>query len=228
MHQFADRPSRSNLVVPDRTIPFIANSEDNAHCFEAVVGMIRAHFQPQVDRSWGSLRDITGKTALNASWPLCAALRLREAGYIIRYQEDFDFKRFASEGVVYLRERFGHEIASFEEQNSNIPAEMARAQTLSDAGIASHRAVTIDDIRGALQDGFLVSVLVNSSALADRDGYCGHYLLIYNMNDRGVVCHDPGLPGEAQRFITHEKFDRAWAFPSQRERNMLALKYPQV
>ena len=65
---------------------------------------------------------------------------------------------------------------------------------------------------------------VNSHKLNNEKGYAGHYVVMKGYSETGFVLHDPGLPAQENRFVNFEDFEKAWAYPNKKARNIIAFK----
>jgi hypothetical protein len=57
-------------------------------------------------------------------------------------------------------------------------------------------------------------------------GYSGHFVVVTGCDADEVVCHDPGPPAVPHRRIPIEAFERAWAYPTERAKTMVAVGPP--
>lgn len=205
-------------------VPFFGNPDDT-HCFQAVIRMLLKYYFPKREYSWSELDELTGKKEELWTWPLHAMLRLKDMGFEMINMEDFDYHRFAQEGPSYLKERLGEEVGTAQIVHSDIPCEMKNAELFLQHFDYSPHIPGLDDLRKLLHQDFLVICNVNSCALNGHEGYIGHFVLVYGIDDNAVIIHDPGPPHRKARKVAHDLFVKAWAFPTEKEKNLMAFRY---
>ena len=83
---------------------------------------------------------------------------------------------------------------------------------------------TISNIKELINKGYLLTCNVNSYALNNESGYAGHFVVIYNYDDDYLYLHDPGLPPLKNRKITYKQFMKAWEYPNESAKNVLAFR----
>lgn len=207
-----------------KKIPFYPNP-DNTHCFQAVIKMILKYYLPEDEYSWDGLEKLTGKKEGLWTWPLYGMLRLREMGFSIINMEDFDYHKFVQSGDTYLLERFGKEVGTAQIQNSDIPFEINNAKLFMKYFKDTSKIPSISDIKKLLCENYLIITNLNSSALNGKDGYVGHFVLIYRFDENHLYVHDPGPPPIKARKVSFDIFGKAWAYPSKQDQNLIALRY---
>ena len=201
-------------VTPfDQAVPFIANP-DATHCYQAALKMVLRHFRPKSDHSWEALDRFTGKLDGHGTWPFAGLTWLHDQGLDLTNVELMDNKRFATEGRAYIAELAGQEFADSHFRVLDLASVQAEASIFCDKVRCEMRIPTIDDIRRAVSDGCLVVCNVNSRALNAREGYLGHYVVAKGFDEYCLIVHDPGPPGTANRKVSFEAFESAWASPS--------------
>ncbi len=181
--------------------------------------MILAFYEPTLEIDFAELDEIT-KISHHYTWPYAGDLWMTKRGFQIQYIEMFDHLRFSQEGGDYLFAHAGKEVAEDQIKHSNITQEQALAQSIVSAIQITQRIPTMTDITTALDAGALVTCNVNSHALIDVSGYEGHAVLIIGYTADCLILHDPGLPAHENWHITHQQFERAWAYPYDNVKNM--------
>jgi len=126
--------------------------------------------------------------------------------------------------MEYLAEMYGKEIADTQEQKSDLSQEMAFAAKFREVVRPEYRVPTIKDITDFLEDGYLVIVNVNARVLNGKEGYAGHFLVVYGTQDDAIFFHDPGLPAQEGRSVSQDFFDKAWGYPNGLAKNISAVK----
>jgi len=195
-------------------IPFYAafptpGHPEGVHCVETSLKMILGYFEPKKEYSIKELETITGKQPEKGSWSFQWSLWFSDHGYKIKHYTTFDFEAFRAEGIDYIRREYGDEVADWQAQNSDV--ELARTQAkdfVSKVEIVPKKP-TIDDIRNEHKDSSVVKPMVNSRVLNDQAGYEGHSVVILDVDDKNIWFHDPGLPAQENRKVTHELFQKA-------------------
>lgn len=206
-----------------KAVPFFANTTDDTHCFQAGIRMILKYFLPERDFSWEELDQMTAKEPGMWTWANAGIIALSKMGFDLKVIEDFDSARFGKEGVDYLKEIYGEEVTKEQEKHSNIPREQELMGDFLKLGINEVRIPTIEDIKLLIDRGYLVACNVNSQKLNDKEGYVGHFIVIYDYDDTGFTFHDPGLPPQEARQVDYNKFESAWAFPNDKAKNVLGV-----
>ena len=198
----------------DQHVPFFANP-DTPHCYQAALKIVLRHFRPQHDPTWAELDRLTGKVEGFGTWPFAGLMWLQEQGLDVTNVELMDNRRFASEGRAYIAEVSGREFAESLDPGLDLSRVQAEAALFTRRVRCEIRAPSFDDIRRALLAGGLVVCNVNSRALNGRDGYTGHFVVAKGFDPEGLIIQDPGPPGEANRKVSFERFERAWAYPNE-------------
>ena len=209
------------MVEIDQDVPFFANP-DATHCFQAALKMVLGRFRPQLDPSWVELDRITGKVEGFGTWPFAGYTWLQAQALDVTNIELMDNARFAVEGRAYLAELGGQEFAQVD-----AGLDLTRIQAEAAVFVARIRSEvripTLDDIRRAVNAGDVAVCNVNSRVLNAREGYSGHFVVIKGFDEHGFVIHDPGPPGQANRKVAFDAFERAWASPSATVKNLVVI-----
>lgn len=188
--------------------------------------MILGYFLPDQEFSWEELDRISHKLPGLSTWPQSMLIYLIQHNFDAFMIESFDIQSFLRDGGDYLISDFGEEAGNWMIQNSDIRAEQETFRQALAAGVRlERREPTQAEIKSYLDDGYLVICTVNSRALNDQDGYVGHAVVIYDMDDNMITLHDPGLPPIEARQVTREAFETAWASPAKKAKSMVGIKY---
>lgn len=204
-------------------IPFFPNTGDGTHCFQAALRMALGALWPERPFTYDELDRISEKLPGKWTWPTAAMLWMIEQGLTVRLIEEFDYRAFVERGEAYLLDRFGEEVGRAQIANSDIEREREIARRFVDLAPLEDRIPGLDDIRWQLEGGAVVIVNINAAALYGRPGYSGHFVVICEVGDDAVVLHDPGLPPAPHVRVSRGDFDRAWAYPTDRDRNLMAI-----
>jgi hypothetical protein len=205
-------------------VPFIGNTPDNLHCLQASYGMIRQFYEPEWHIDWKQWSEDTGFVPDKGSWSLAGLLWFKTHGYNVQHITSFDYGRFADEGAAYLHESLGHAVAEWEMTYSDLPLEQARSRQFITSGMWQHRRPDIADIKLYLERGYLVKCIVNLNELNGLSGFLGHALLVIGYTEDTLILHDPGLPPQPYRSVSHHQFLRAWADPNAKMEKLDAIK----
>jgi hypothetical protein len=204
-------------------VPFYSNTEDNTHCFQASIRSMAKFFWPEREYTWEELEVITGKEPGKWTWSLAGINWLKQQGLDVVTIDPFDFERFSVEGGDYLNYEFGEEIAKAQIEHCDIAKEMKRAAELVGKVEIEKRIPKIEDIIHLLDSGYIVQAAVNSKTLKGEDGYSGHSVLVIGYDGDDFIIHDPGLPPREAVKVPTGLFEKAWAYPNEKSKNILAV-----
>lgn len=207
----------------DKDVPFYANPDDT-HCFQAALKMIMKYFWPDKDFSWKKLEKITAKVEGLWTWPTAGLIWLRERGFEIKNIEPFDYKKFIRFGSRYLLKKYGEEVGKAQIKHSDIEQERILAQKFIKMIDTQKSIPKLDDIKNLLSEGYLIIVNINSEVLDKNTGYSGHFVVVKGFNDKQFFLHDPGSPGIENRKVNFRLFEKAWAYPNEEAKNIIAFK----
>jgi hypothetical protein len=206
---------------------FFSNTADDAHCLHASVKMALASASPSRNFSFPELFALSGNSGQALTWPLRTAATLASSGYKIAYIDPLDLQSFIHDPVQTMTEVYGSEVAEAQVRGSDIEQVVDDARLLlsRNASMLSFRVPAIDDLISLIQAGYYCICNVNAKALDDREGYAGHFVLLYDWysNEREFVVHNPGLPAQEEMQISEQRFLAAWSYPTDVYRNILAI-----
>ena len=205
-------------------VPFYANTPDATHCFQAALRMVLKCFRPAEDYSWAELDAITAKEAGVGTWPFAGLTWLHDQGFDVRNIELMDNRRFALEGRSYLVEFLGEELVAATPLVPDLSLEQAAAAKFVETVHCETRIPSFEDLGRLLADGYLVICNVNSRTLNEREGYSGHFVVVKSCDANELVLHDPGPPPTPRRRVIRGVFEKAWAYPTERAKNIAAIK----
>ncbi len=208
-------------------VSFYANTEDNLHCFQAVLKMVLKYFLPDQDFSWPRLDKMTARKSNLWTWPTAGALSLYKLGFSIVDMSSFDASKFAKQGKEYLIEFSGSEIGTKQAQMSNLAQEKKLAREYVNTLGINTTTPTTSEIHHLINQGYLVTCNLNSKALYHKQGFAGHFIIILTINKDTITYHDPGLPPRPNHQADITNFTRAWEYAGKQSRNILAFKYPR-
>jgi hypothetical protein len=204
-------------------VPFFGNP-DSTHCFQAVLMMALKYFYPCEDYTWDELDQLTGKKPDKWTWRTRALVELKRRGMDVVNWGNFDHKEFVERGASYLNDFFGVEKARIQIEHCDLEYEIENAREWVKVVQNKFGLPTLEDIRELLDIGYLVICNVNSKILNQQEGYSGHFVVIYDVEDDFVLMHDPGPPHLPERRVSYEVFLKAWEYPNEEARNVIALR----
>jgi hypothetical protein len=207
-------------------VPFVSNTSDDTHCFQAGLYMLILYFWPDEKYTFEELDKISAKVEGLWTWPTAALLWLQNKGVEILIREVFDNKRFVDEGGDYLIEFYGSEVAHEQIKHSDIIQERRLMKQAIQKLKIQKKIPSIKDIAELLQKKYLICCNVNSKALSGKSGYVGHFVVVYGIDaDKELLyMHDPGLPPRPNREVNFKDFERAWAYPNEKVKGLTAFR----
>ncbi len=212
-------------------VPFYSNKQDNTHCHQAVLKIILKYYFPERDYSWEELDKMTGKKEGKYTWPACGLITMANLGFKIKVVGIFDYNRFIGDPINYLTEEYGEEVARVQIENSNIDYEVENIKILKNLIEKENlikkeiRIPDISELINLISDDYLIQCNINSKRLVGLNGYAGHSVLVYGVENDCFILHDPGLPPNPSFRIKFDKFNAAWAYPDNRARSLDAFKH---
>jgi hypothetical protein len=205
-------------------VPFYANTADNTHCFQAALKMVLKFFHPHQDYSFEELEKITAKKDGGWTWPIAAMMWLSKNEFDVRDIELFDYEEFAANGKEYLREKFGDEIAEAQDKFTDLVQEQNLSKELAKYVGVKMEIPTVKDIFAFLDVGYLLICNINSSTLKGVDSYNPHSVVVTGYSDERLFLHNPGLPAQENQDVSVSDFEKAWAYPDESAKNILAVR----
>lgn len=207
-----------------KKIPFFANLADGTHCYQAALKMILTHWTGG-EPSFDDLDRLSGKREGKWTWPTASLIWLMEQGFELKLIETFSFEDFAKEGKNYLVRKCGQEVADAQEQNSDLPREQELAvQFVKKGGRVDFRIPEWKDLENLFKDDYLMICNINANCLYNHPGYSGHFVVPVTMDEESVTLHDPGLPPAPFLKVSREQFEKAWAYPTPDDKNILGIR----
>lgn len=182
------------------------------------------YFSPAQNFTPQEMEKITCKVPGKWSAPPATLLWLANNGFEIIEITGFDNKRFVNEGAAYLRGDFGETFARAQEAQGDLGREQAILKQVLDRIQLETRIPTRADITRLLEENYVTLCHVNSSQLNPAPGYVGHYVVITGTNDVEIIVHDPGLPPQPNRSVPWRLFQKAWAYPNEKAKNLIGFR----
>lgn len=179
------------------------------HCVETSLKMILGYIEPETKYTIEEIEKISGKQPGKGSWSFQWSLWFVEHGYQVKHYTKFNFDTFIRDGIDYIRQEYGDEIADFQDRTSDVEAARKLAKDYVTKISIVAKEPTIEDIRSEMNQGFVVKPMVNSMVLNDKDGYEGHSVVVLEVDNSDIWFHDPGLPAFENRKMSQAKFQQA-------------------
>jgi hypothetical protein len=216
----------SRLLSPP---PFYGNLRDNAHCLQASAKMALEFFEPSEVKSFTDYDELSGKDdAYKYTWPLRLAVNVARKGYSVVFVDAFDLREFQQDPNKALLAFYGKDVGEDQIKHSNIPEVVRDAKALLAAKSidAQFRIPSLDDVILLLTQGYLVICNVNARILELDEGYSGHFVLLYGLDEakQTFLVHNPGLPPRPAAKVPFELFGKAWAASGENYKNILAFR----
>ena len=121
-------------------------------------------------------------------------------------------------------DKAGPEVGEAQIANSDIERELKYAKKFAKLNLVEKRLPTFDDIRSLVTDGYLLICNINAAALYNQPGYSGHFVVVFACDRENIIFHDPGLPPGPDSHFPLSQFEKAWAYPTENEKNLLAIR----
>ncbi|OGK23865.1 hypothetical protein A2954_07185 [Candidatus Roizmanbacteria bacterium RIFCSPLOWO2_01_FULL_37_12] len=180
---------------------------------------------PKKTFTWKQLEKLTGKKKDLWTWPMQSLMNMKKKGFDVLHLTLFDYKKFAEFGVIYLKKWVKDEdVVKVQVKNSDIGYERKNALLYSKSKIQKKVLPTLDDIKKLLNKGCLIICNVNSFILNQKNGFAGHFVVVFGYDDKNLFLHDPGLPPLKNRKVSYDLFTKAWEYPSSKQKNIRAFK----
>lgn len=202
---------RENVKNDMKQVPFVANSEDNMHCVNAVFRMVH-RFYFHKDLSWRQIDTLTKAVPGKATWTFIGEMEFAKKGLKVINIEPIDYEKLFKEGVGYFKKVLGKDTAEYYLKKTNIETVFQFIPEYLSIIKHETRRPSTDEIIGYLKHGSLIGVEVNSRILNHRPGFELHFILLYDFDGRDIIFHDPGLPPIKARKITLDEFNACFNY----------------
>lgn len=207
-----------------KKVPFYANTKDNTHCYQAALRSVLGYFLPSKKYTFRELDKFTAKRKGKWTWPTQALLNFKKMGFNVKRKSTFDYAKFSKQGGEYLIEKYGEEKGNAQIKNSDIKQEMRLAKKYVENFGNKIQLPKLSELKTLLKRGYLIGVNVNYYPLYNKKGYAGHFVVIFDIDDKYVYLHDSGLPPNSNAKIPRKNFIKAWEYPDKDSRNYQAFK----
>lgn len=191
--------------------PFVANSDDDMHCVNAVYRMVLKHFLHE-DMSWEQIDAVTKTIPGKGVWTVLGDIELARRGVHVSNIEPVDYGLLYSEGPEYLKRVVGEQTAMYYLERTNIASVIPDIPDFLRLVHHETRRVTIQEILTLLKRGNLVGAEINSRILNQKSGFSLHFVLMYDFDGTHIHLHDPGLPPAPSRKVSVADFEKSFHY----------------
>lgn len=205
-------------------VPFYGNTDDGIHCLQASIKIILKYFLPDEDFGWERLEDMTKFVKSKGTWATSALLSLNDMGFDVVEINTFNIDEFIYNSESYLIQRYSQEAGEYAIKNSDLEQEKITYKELRKRKLQILKIPELTDVEKYLKEGYLLMAAINSKILNNKQGFVGHYVVIFDYQEDNLTIHDPGLPPLENRVVSHELFDKAWSIGSKENRLLYAFK----
>lgn len=206
-------------------VPFYPNLKSNTHCYQSCLKMVLKYFWPKKNFTFKQLDKITAKEPGMWSWEMAGVLWLKQQGFDVKVMQVFDYNKFAKNPKEYLIKTFDQKTADEIDKHTILENEKKRARDFIKHVKPIKKIPEISNIKHYLVEGYLVVLSLNSNVLNKMPGYCGHLVLVKGFEGKHLIVHNPGgYPGKPNQKIAFELFEKAWAYPNKKAKNIIAIK----
>ncbi len=206
------------------SIPFYANTPDDTHCFQAALRMILKYYFPDKEYTWTELEKFTAKKEGLWTWVTQGIINMRKLGFEVILREVFDYQKFIEKGGEYLLEKNGLEVSIEQIEHSDIAQEQKIANEYIRLFGNRNIPATITELKTLIDKKYIIIANVNANKLNGKQGYTGHFVVIYSYDQNNLFLHDPGLPPKKARKVLLIDFMKAWEYPTRDSKGFIAFK----
>ncbi|MCL5438519.1 MAG: peptidase C39 family protein [Patescibacteria group bacterium] len=208
-------------------VQFYSNTPDDTHCYQAAICMVLKYFLSKKEFDWKKLEKLSAKKNGLWTWPTQSLINFHKMGFSIIDMDNFNIEEFIKNGGNYLIKKYGKEVGEAQIKHSDIENERRIYKKYLKLNLHQQKLPSIKDIKNLLYKGYLIICNVNSKALNNKNGYCGHMVVVCGYDDKNLYLHDPGLPPLKNRKISYRLFNKAWGYPNKDANNLTGFKYPK-
>jgi hypothetical protein len=209
-------------------IPPFNNNPDNSSCFQAALkSSLESLLLPPKKLNWEKLYQMTGKSPGKYTWPYTTIHSLLTLGLEVVYKSKFNHHLFITQPEKAIYDFYGIEAGNIQILNTNVMKESSAAQSVKQFLMQQETSIpTYEELLLKIKEGYHLIIELNSRVLRNKEGYSGHCVLVYDGDASGLTMHDSGSSGSEfpNLFVPRELFEKAWAYPSEKNRNYLAIR----
>jgi hypothetical protein len=192
---------------------FYANLDDETHCTQASIIMVLSILFPEKNFSFEEIDKVTNNQWSGfATWQTHELFYYEELNINFKYYDTFDMKIFGEQGLAYIAEAYGHEVAEYNLKNTK-DINLERRLCLEIANkkwFFKRKNIGLNLVKKLLDQNYYLMLNLNSRILNQQPGWAGHRVVCYGYDENGLVVHDPGLPPHPARHVAFDLFKKAW------------------
>jgi len=187
-------------------IPFYPNkpkdeTDKHGHYCQEMSLMSIINFFEQSKYSFDDMIGITSRKPDKACWAFPYSLWLIDNGYSVKRITTVDYDAFARNGIAYIRQAYGDEIAQWQAEESDIELALETVDEYIEKVELINKQPMTDDINSAMEEGYLVKLMIDHSVLNASDRYLPHSVTVTGFDSTHFYIHDSGLPPLENRKI---------------------------
>lgn len=203
----------------------VVNSEDEEHCVHACFQMIFRTKTGGNVPSFAELDILMQKMPGKYTWEYGLLGEMGQYGFETEVVWTLDLELLRDDPESCILQHFGKTVGGEYVANTDLSIVSGQAARLlqSKAHIQT-RVPELPDVLDFLTQGFYITVTINQRILQADPGYAAHSIFIYGAGPRGIRVHNPGPPASRSSEIPWDLFDKAWSFPDESVRNIMALR----
>ena len=206
----------------------VLNCSTGEHCVHACFQMVfRTRLGCGVP-SFSELDSLMGGIPGKYRWEHGLIAEMPKFGFDVSIIWSFDLERLATNPSAALIEHYGPVVGQETIDKSDMITVAAGAERLlSSSALIERRSPSSADLRQILSNGYYVLLTINQRTLQADPGYVAHNVFVFGYSPRGVLIHNPGPPATCGSEIAWDLMEKAWAYPDDRARNIMAFRPSQ-
>lgn len=211
------------LLLPDPGL--VRNSSDSEHCVHACFQMIFRSRTGAAVPSFEELDRLMSKTPGKYTYEYGLLADMPSFEFDTRIIWTLDLQAMSDDPAKYFLCHYGPEVGAETVANTDLNAVANSATKLLYSSVRiENRSPDAGDLVALIAEGFYCTLTINQRVLQADPGYVAHSILVYGASNRGVRIHNPGPPATAATEITWAMLEKAWAYPDESARNIMALR----
>lgn len=215
---------KQNIILDDPGL--VENSERAEHCVHACFQMVFRTLRGGSVPSFIELDQLMNKRPGKYTYEFALLAEMPSRGFETHIIWALDLSELNADPAAFLFRHYGPEVGKVTTANTDLNQLSVDAKLLAASKSVSilQRPASRADVVNLITEGFYLICTVNQRVLQADPGDVAHNILVFGFSSRGVRIHNPGPPSVSAAEIAWDLFDRAWAFPSDRARNLLAFR----
>ncbi|UOQ69246.1 hypothetical protein [Hymenobacter volaticus] len=205
----------------------VENSLTAEHCVHACFQMLLRTRPGYQVFSFKKLDELMHKVPGKYTFEYNLVAEMPSLGFATEIIWEFDLFRLSNDPKEFFLDIYGKPIGEITIANSDLELLKLDAKRLYESTQVkiTTRSATFEDIKLKILEGYYILCTINQRVLQADSGYVAHTILVYGFNDRGLIIHNPGPPSNDSAEIPWDLFNKAWACPDDKSRNIMAFKY---